>query len=213
MSGSEGPTDTAPWLPNHRLEARPSRACAKRRLPLVWDERLPPDEKIEAKSLDLKRGSPVRQLVAASALLHDETWQQAAQSTLVTIRRNGRLGPITDLAEAQLWRMVLLDATGKTKLLTVWQDRVRSIDSIGRHGPKFVLGRCLQKEHLHDQAAVSLLWSALMSPTDKAVAARALLEAAVSLEAAGQTAEAGRIRFELRTRYPRSSAARSLRNE
>ena len=179
-------------------------------LPLVWDERLPPDERITAGGAELKHSSAVRRLVAASALLHDPVYQDAAKATLLNVRRDARLGRLTDLAEAQLWRMALLDISGKTKFLNVWRDRVRSIDASDRQGPAFVVARCLQKEHLYDQAAVEFLWSGMMSPVDKALAAQALAEAVSCLEAAGQIDEAARIQFELEQRFRKYSAAQPV---
>lgn len=182
-------------------------------LPLVWDERLPPEERITAEPDDLTALVPARRLVAASALLHQPEHQPAARSVLQQIRRTEGLSRMGDLAQAQLWRLSLLGSPDEPDPpLRIWADRVRDMPVEARPGPQYVVSRAFLQKHDYDAAALGFLWMPLMAPTDEALAAQSLAEAIHCLKLAGRPQEAVALRHELQSRFPDSSAARRQRD-
>lgn len=176
-------------------------------LPLVWDERLPAAERVSAAGKDLVSPSPARQLVAASALLGDSEFRQAAQQTLNRLRTTAS-SRITDLADTQLWRLaVLTEADDLKTRLPTWHGKLRRLPLEARGGPQHVIARALQQQHDYDQASVAFLWLPFMSPTDEALAARSMLDGMQCLIASGRISEAATIKQELLTRFPETSAA------
>jgi len=177
-------------------------------LPLVWDARLPETERIESPAADLNSASVIRQLVAASALLDNPTYRVSAEAKLERLRRGVASKRITELAEAQLWRLYLLDPSEKRPLLAQWQDRVSQLPVNARSGPQFVVGRLLAKQHQYDSAALAFLWMPLVSSVDPALSAQSLSEGISCLQLAGRYNEAKVLLAELQQRYPQTSAAR-----
>ena len=166
-------------------------------LPLVWDERLPPGQRFAGTFADLKSRSVLRQLTAASALLHDPQQQAAAAATLTSVRRTPRIR-IQELADVQLWRRSLLRAAElQPGEIELWTQRARDLDRRMRSGPEFLIGRALLAEHDYDKAATSLLWMPLLEPLDPATTAASLSDAVTALQLAGRTAEAAQFRIEL----------------
>jgi len=165
-------------------------------LPLVWDERLPEQQRISLRSADLQSKSPVRQLTAASALLHEPQHQAAAMAALQSLRKTSR-GPLQELAETQLWRISLLRPTElRESEVTQWTERVRDFDRRTRSGPEFLIGRALLRIHDYDNAATHLLWMPLVEPLDPATTSASLADAITALELSGRTEEAARLRRE-----------------
>ncbi len=166
-------------------------------LPLVWDERLPPGQRFAGTSADLKSRSVLRQLTAASALLHDPQQEAAAAATLTSVRRTPHIR-IQELAEVQLWRRTLLRPSEvQPGEIEQWTQRARDFDRRMRSGPEFLIGRALLADHDYDKASTSLLWMPLLEPLDPATTAASLNEAVTALQLAGRTAEAAQFRIEL----------------
>lgn len=183
-------------------------------LPLVWDERLLSEECVSGVASDLQQqDAPAKRLCAASRLLNDERHRGAAKSAL--IRLSDSSPPrIADLAKAQLWRTALLDDPMElSRQLKTWQSELRRMPLDARSGPQYVIACGLQRQHQHDQASVAFLWMPFMSPTDAALSALSMLAAAHCLKASGRVSEAATTKRELLSRFPKSSAAATLRAE
>lgn len=179
-------------------------------LPLVWDERLPPEERLQAEPVDLQHQSALRRLCAASALLHDDRAGDAAAAELAELRVSGIAG-VQELAETQLWRRtVLQDAPLRSGEFELWTARANALDPWLRGGPFAVLGRLAVRDHRYDDAAACLLWLPLMHPEDRPLAAAGLAGAARAQELAGRPDEARRLRAEAVDRFPDCSASRTL---
>jgi len=177
-------------------------------LPLVWDSRLPPQERLPENPAGLDSASLVQQLAAASAVLHISEYRARASAVLERLRRRSGLKRISDLAETQLWRLHLLEHPHTlAPLLNVWSDRVRHLPVAARYGPQYVVGRCLLQKHDHDQASLAFLWTPLMTPDDQALAARSLAEAIRCLKITGRQFAAAQLNAELKRRFQGTSAA------
>lgn len=179
-------------------------------LPLVWDSRLPEDERINCEIEQLRDESILRRLVACSALLHKKELRISIQKQLTEIRRNSGLVRISELAESQLWRTYLLESDDRKPLLNHWSDLVNQMPPTSRGGPAFVLGRLQARVHKYDDAALAFLWMPMMSPIDQALSAQSLLHASRCLKNAGRVREAETLRRELQSRFPKTSAALQL---
>ena len=159
-------------------------------LPLVWDERLPPEHRVSVKPEDLKSPSLLKQLVAASALLQDPAHESAAAGVLQTLKTGPRAA-LQQLAETQLWRLRLLHPeTIRASETAHWMQRVRDFDKRQRSGPEFVIGRALLAVHDYDNASTSLLWMPLVSPLDPPTTVACTKEAITALKQSGRVAEA-----------------------
>ena len=178
-------------------------------LPLVWDSRLPTDEKVRATVTELNSESIILNLVAASALLHESVHQAEAESCLMKLRRGGHSKHLSELADAQMWRLYLLDSAKEHPLTLQWQDRVSQLPVGARSGPQYVVARLLAKQHDYYKAALAFLWMPLMSPTDPALSARSLAEGIDSLRMAGRHDEAAALSVELQQRFAGTSAAKT----
>ncbi len=180
-------------------------------LPLVWDSRLPPQERLPENPAGLDSDSLVQQLAAASAVLHDPAHRPRARSILERLWRHSGLKRISELAETQIWRLHLLEhPDSPTPVLNVWRDRVRYLPVAARYGPQFTLGRCLLQEHDHDRASLAFLWGPLMSPDDKALAAQSLRAGIHCLKMTGRRDAAAQLIVELKRRFPETSAAMNV---
>lgn len=182
-------------------------------LPLVWDDRLPEQERYLARSKDLESQSPPRQLAAASSLLQQVQYRKECVEVLMNIRASHRL-PLNVLAETQLWRIDAVQ-TDSFHLRSVdrWKRRAATFPESLRAGPQFIVGRALQLRHKPNQAALELLWAPMMQQDDIFLAAAGLAEAVVCLESTGRRKSARRLRLELEQRFSQTSAARNLVNQ
>ncbi|MEZ6124169.1 MAG: tetratricopeptide repeat protein [Planctomycetaceae bacterium] len=179
-------------------------------LPLTWDERLPMEERPSGTIRDLSSPSAVRQLVAASVLLGGEH-HPSAERILKKLREESGFRRLSDLAEAQLWRVpVLTQNPDALSVLRIWQDHVRQMAVEAQPGPRFTLGRCLLMQHDLDAAVLMFLWPPLMSADDSALAAASLAEAVHCLRNSGRPAEAEQMTAELKLRFPKCSAVRRI---
>jgi len=172
-------------------------------LPLVWDERLPAENRIQMAATDLKSPSEVRRLTAASALLHDMNQEAAAVVVLKDLEKSAT-GVFLELVRAQLWRLRLLHLEQLREAeVESWSQHVRELDRRTRSGPEFVIGRALLATHDYDNAATSLLWMPLLEPLDPPTTNASLQDAITALELSGRQSEADKLRLE----YPRTSEA------
>ena len=158
-------------------------------LPLVWDERLPADQRLAAEASELESDSPVERLAAASALLDDARHRAAAVEVLEALKRH-RSTPLSTLAEAQLWRLKLENSPSQTADVKGWRRRISMLPKELRPGPQYLLGRMLQQLHDYDAASRAFLWMPLMTPDDPALTALSLANAIECLERAGRSEEA-----------------------
>ncbi len=166
-------------------------------LPLVWDERLPPEHRVKVKPEDLKSPSLLRQFVAASALLQDPAHESTAAAVLQTLKTGPRAA-LQELAEAQLWRLRLLHPeTIRATETALWMQRVRDFDRRQRSGPDFVIGRALLAVHDYDNASTSLLWMPLVAPLDPPTTVACTKEAITALKQSGRVAEAEQLQRDL----------------
>ena len=179
-------------------------------LPLVWDERLPPEHRVDARLEDLKSLSLLRQLVAASALLSDPAHETTAAVVLQTLKTGPRAA-LQQLAEAQLWRLRLLHPeTIRASETALWMKRVRDFDKRQRSGPEFVIGRALLAVHDYDNASTSLLWMPLVAPLDPPTTVACTKEAITALKHSGRVAEAEQLQRGLDQILPTDDSAATL---
>lgn len=165
-------------------------------LPLVWDERLPAENRIQLAAADLKSPSVVRRLTAASALLHDSSQEAAAVAVLKDLEKSSR-GVLLELVRAQLWRLRLLHPDRLREAeVSSWNQTVRQLDRRTRSGPEFIIGRALLATHDYDNAATSLLWMPLLEPLDPPTTNASLQDAIAALELSGRQSEADKLRRE-----------------
>ena len=167
-------------------------------LPLVWDERLPAENRIQLAAVDLKSPSVVRRLTAASALLHDSSLEAAAVAVLKDLEKSST-GVRLELVRAQLWRLRLLHPDQLREAeVSSWSQTVRQLDRRTRSGPEFIIGRALLATHDYDNAATSLLWMPLMEPLDPPTTNASLQDAIKALELSGRNEEAEKLKREYR---------------
>ena len=179
-------------------------------LPLVWDERLPPEERCQAASSDLESPSLIRRLTAASSLLQNPRHETAA-ITVLTELRTCEHPRIQELAEIQLWRLEILKPEELRKSdVRFRQLRTTDFDQQIRGAAEFVTGRALMQQFDFDAAALCLMWMPAMTSADRATAAASLNDAAVALTKSGQIAAAAQVRQELLSRFPETSTARRV---
>ncbi|MFO0999753.1 MAG: hypothetical protein U0936_05405 [Planctomycetaceae bacterium] len=165
-------------------------------LPLVWDERLPPEHRIQLGAADLRSPSVARRLTAASALLHDSSQEAAAVVVLKDLEKSAT-GVLLELVRAQLWRLRLLHPDQLREAeVSSWSQSVRQLDRRTRSGPEFIIGRALLATHDYDNAATSLLWMPLLEPLDPPTTNASLQDAIKALELSGRQTEADKLRRE-----------------
>jgi hypothetical protein len=165
-------------------------------LPLVWDERLPAEHRIELTLEDLRSKSVARQLTAASTFLQEPQHEAEAIAVLSALRKSSR-GSMQTLTAMQLWRINLLRAEplDRYRVDELRRD-LKWMDRRLRSGPEFLLGRALLLMHDYDNAATSLLWMPLLEPLDPWTTAASLNDAIAALQLAGRTTEAESLRQE-----------------
>lgn len=166
-------------------------------LPLVWDERIPEQQRYAGQVRDLASESEVRRLVAATSLLHRDL-QPQAEAVLRSLKRNSR-GSMGAIVEMQLWRLQLL-RPGELKRLAVeqWQSRLKEFRRELRAPGEFLVGRALAELHEYDRAIPAFLWMPSLAPLDPATTAAALGGAAEAAKHAGRNSEAEALQLEQR---------------
>jgi tetratricopeptide (TPR) repeat protein len=163
-------------------------------LPLVWDERLPAEQRYPARVEELQESSVARRLTAGSALLLDAIHDDAAAAALLNLRKNGR-GGVVRIAELQLWRLNISQRdTLQISDVERLQERSGEFNRAMRGAGEFLCGRAYRQLGDSDRAAACLLWMPLAAPLDPATSRLALREAAEVLEESGRPDAARRIR-------------------
>jgi tetratricopeptide (TPR) repeat protein len=109
-------------------------------------------------------------------------------------------------AEAQLWRTSV--ATAGADQAQAWQAAIEKMPREMRAGPSFVVGQLLRRLGRHDEAALALLRVPIHAPEHAHLAARALLDAAMALNDAGQPQEALRLAREVVSDYASTPSAK-----
>ncbi|MEZ6060308.1 MAG: hypothetical protein R3C19_08110 [Planctomycetaceae bacterium] len=159
-------------------------------LPLVWEERLSPDQRLSVDAAWLTSDSAVERLAAGSVFLDNEQHSALAEKVLEDLKRH-RSGGISDLAETQLWRLRLRDLS-RSGVADVrgFQRRINVLPTELRPGPQYLLGKALAALHNHDDASRAFLWMPLMSPVDPDLTQKSLAEAISHLQQSGRLDEA-----------------------
>lgn len=127
-------------------------------------------------------------LMAASWLLLDPVYGQAAESKLKELSRDPNR-VVSALSKTQLWRLHMLTPLNEVEL-EKWKHDVRVLPQPLRAGPHFLVGRALLQRREPTQAAAEFLWLPLVYREPEDLAARAMLEAAKALASVGQNADA-----------------------
>jgi hypothetical protein len=177
-------------------------------LPLAWasDADLPQPK---AEGWLARPNDAAANLLGASHLLATSRSPDA-----VAVLRHLTAAPdprIAALAEAQLWRRSV--ATADLAEVQRWQAAIERMPRELRAGPSFVAGQVLRRLGRPDDATLALLRVPIHAPEQSHLAARALVEAAQELAAAGHTEEAVRLAQEVAREYataPSAQAAEEL---
>jgi len=176
-------------------------------IPLVWDEELPPHERVSVDPSDLHSQSAIRRLLAASALLHEANHQEICVRNLTEFRTSGLL-PFNLLAETQLWRLKTFpDASISFSTIERWRQRLSELPEDMQAGPRYIVGRLLKQHQRMEDAALEFLWLPCMECHDPSLAASGLSEAITCLNQSGRANSAQILQAELLQWVPDTSAA------
>jgi tetratricopeptide (TPR) repeat protein len=121
---------------------------------------------------------------------------------------------IRSLAEAQLWRSRLLDASAED--VARWAVRIEAMPVAVRAGPYFVVAEAWQRLGETDNALLAYLRVPLQYPACRALAARSLVAAARLSVNAGHRQEATRLLRQATSEYaesPDADIARQMLNQ
>jgi tetratricopeptide (TPR) repeat protein len=163
-------------------------------LPLVWDERLPIESRIDLAADDLRSDSASRKLTAASLHLQNETTRSESAAALRELAKSSN-PQIQKLAETQLWRMKLFSpASLKDSEVDLWHRQIGRLDRRMRSGPEFLCGRAHLLLNDYDRAVTSLLWMPVLEPLDPETTKASLTDAITALELSGRKQEADFLR-------------------
>ncbi|MBX3414854.1 MAG: hypothetical protein KF708_19375 [Pirellulales bacterium] len=166
-------------------------------LPLAWvTAQLSPDLERRAKAW-IAHGNSIATLLGASYLL--STPERAAATERLKQLMLDRDTRVRAMARAQLWRTD--SANINEEELAARLGEVEKMPPGMRGGPALVLGQALAARQDHDRAARWLLRLPLVDGRPRRLAARALHEAAESLEQVGRPAEARLLYDELVEKY------------
>lgn len=172
-------------------------------LPLAWtsDAEVP---QARADGWLARQNDSAANLLGASYLLAGGRRSDAV-TTLQRLSANPD-ARIAALAEAQLWRTSL--ATAEAADIERWQAAIERMPTSLRPGPYFVVGQALRRLGRYDEAALALLRVPIHAPEQTHLAARALLDAAATLNDAGQPQEALRLAREVINDYANTPSAK-----
>lgn len=180
--------------------------------PLVWSPVAVSDAIREEAKGDLKSDHPGIQLMAASLLLLDPAFSEAAETQLNYLSRN--VNPIiSSYARAQLWRIPLANRSVTEDALSSWRSSIESLKPELRSGPQYLLARGYDSRGEVRLAAAEALWIPMIYSDHEVLAARALFDAAEWLGRSGAIEDAQRLKQGLVLRYPWSREASQVRSE
>jgi tetratricopeptide (TPR) repeat protein len=170
-------------------------------LPLWWTA-APPDAAHENAARGwLIHDSPLARLIGASALLTAARHASSAEAELHRLSGSGADYRVHLLAQLQLWRLRLNAGDLGREELSRWQSRIDALPDGLQGGPYYVLGQAHLRLREHEPAAAALLRVPLVHDADHFLAARACLEAADALAAAGQDSHAATLYREVVERF------------
>jgi len=151
-------------------------------IPLGWLPQQPDAALEQAARGWLDSDRPAAALLGASRLLSTSLRPQALAR--LNELRSAPDPRIAQLAEAQRWRVAGMQSTAAER--AGWLRAIEAMPEPLQPGPYFALGLAQQEAGDHEAAALSLLRVAFVYPSHRALAARAILEAARALQQNGQ---------------------------
>lgn len=168
--------------------------------PLIWaPQALGDADKTLARNWMQQADSPSR-LVAASWLLLDPVYGDAAKKKLDDVARDSN-SIAASFARAQLWRVRLGPELSGIEL-EKWRQEIRRLPRPLRAGPQYLLGRGLLQRQDHTAAVGELMWLPMVYRENEELTARALSDAGNALAKLGKTREALTVYDELISKYP-----------
>ncbi|QDT52370.1 hypothetical protein Pan44_03800 [Caulifigura coniformis] len=177
--------------------------------PLTWTPALREADRTQARRL-LEDSRPVARLLGASFLLKDAHSTTSAERVLKDLMRD--VSPqVAGLAKAQLWRTQIGPPISDPELAR-WRSHIAFLPETLRGGPQFVLAAATLQRSEFDRAAAEFLWVPLVYSQNEPTAARASLEAGVSLLRAGRRDDAVKILKETVDNFTWSDAAREAKS-
>jgi tetratricopeptide (TPR) repeat protein len=173
-------------------------------IPLAWLPGLPAaDVEGRARRWIDQRDVPAAMLLGASHLL--TTPQGDAARGRLQELASGKDSRIAALARTQLWRDRIASADDAE--LDRWQADIDRLPESVRAGPTFILAHALAQRKRYEQAALGYLRVPILYPSERALAARSLLEAGRTLEKLDQSTEAARLYREVLSDHGQDPAA------
>lgn len=158
----------------------------------------------------LQSSSSADRLLGASLLLADPVSGAAASRELDRLASDLDQS-VSSLAKAQRWRRDLVGGTVTVLQVESWRSFVESLPVNLRSGPQSLLAQGFAAAGESRRAAAEWMWIPVAFPENEPLAARALLEAAESLERSGLSAEAVSLYRELVSHYGWSREATQAR--
>lgn len=175
--------------------------------PLLWNLKAP-DETLVNEALRWQSlNKPAAKLLSASVLLTSALHQRAAVADLRALSVNADRR-VQRLAQAQLWRLELLNDTESDSGIANWEFSLELLPEELRGGPHFVIAMGHRRRLRYAAAAEHFLWTGLIQNSNGDLAATALVDAAVCLQETGRPEGADTLLREVAAQYPDSRAAR-----
>ena len=112
------------------------------------------------------------------------------------------------LATAQTWRADLVTASDED--IDDWKRTIERMPEPLAAGPSYVLGLARARQRQWEQAALVMMRVPILYPTERPLAARALLEAGSAMSKLGRTSEAVRLYGEVIRQYAEQTHAVAL---
>ena len=169
-------------------------------IPLVWASRLTKAREQSVARTLLAANEPAMRLMGASVSITDEKNRPFGEAELEALGSGGS-ATIKHLARTQLWRLRLRQGEVRPGELAGWKSRLKTMPEKLRAGPYYLLGKAHLGRHEYDKASIAFLRLPLVHDEDHRLAARACLEAAEALSAAGRKTEAVTLYREVATRF------------
>jgi tetratricopeptide (TPR) repeat protein len=169
-------------------------------IPLVWASRVTNGREQSAARSLMSQSEPALRLMGASVSISDERNRPFGEAELEALASSGK-PRIQHLARTQLWRLRLREGEVRPGELTGWRSRLRTMPEKLRAGPYYLLGKAHLGRHEYDKASIAFLRLPIVYDEDYRLAARACLDAAEALSAAGRKIEAETLYREVATRF------------
>jgi tetratricopeptide (TPR) repeat protein len=173
-------------------------------IPLGWTPHQPsPAFEQRAKTWLSDRQNNVAVLIGASWLLPTAEGP-AALAALQRLAADGE-PRVAMLAQAQAWRTRVVTVTADE--IKSWEGLIARMPADLRSGPYFTFGQALSRTGQHEQAALAFLRVPILYPSERPLAAAALLSAGRELEKIGQIQEAVSLYREVVREHAEASVA------